>query len=95
MKNTSALPSSIRTSLVAPAAALLAAFAALGVSAQTNVSTLTPTSGLLSLTGTANSTNYNLDTNFTVNVTTADTRCLVTYPAPAETSPKPARTTCS
>lgn len=73
MKNTSALPSSIRTSLVAPAAALLAAFAALGVSAQTNVSTLTPTSGLLSLTGTANSTNYNLDTNFTVNVTTADT----------------------
>jgi autotransporter-associated beta strand protein len=36
------------------------------------VSTLSPTAGLLSLTGGTNSTNYNLNGNFTVNVTTAD-----------------------
>ena len=72
MKNTPVCHSSFGVRFRVSSVALAAAFASLSLSAQTNVSTLSPTAGLLSLTGGTNSTNYNLNGNFTVNVTTAD-----------------------
>jgi len=72
MKNTPVCHPSFGVRFRVSSVALAAAFASLSLSAQTNVSTLSPTAGLLSLTGGTNSTNYNLNSNFTVNVTTAD-----------------------
>ena len=62
--------SSFSGRLRASSAVLVAAFAALSVHAQTNVSSI---GGALALSSaTTNSTSYNLDANFTVTTTTAD-----------------------